>query len=32
MCLEILDESFGSSAAVDIREHKLVLNFPVFFY
>ena len=27
-----MDGSFGSAAAVDIRGHELVLNFPVFFY
>ena len=32
MGLEIVDGSFGSAAAVDVRGHKLVLNFPVFFY
>ena len=27
-----MDGLFGSAAAVDIRGHELVLNFPVFFY
>ena len=27
-----MDGSFGSAAAVDVRGHELVLNFPVFFY
>ena len=32
MGLEIVDGSFVSAAAVDVRGHELVLNFPVFFY
>ena len=32
MGLEIVNGSFGSAAAVDVRGNKLVLNFPVFFY
>ena len=27
-----MDGSFGSAAAVDVRGHELILNFPVFFY
>ena len=32
MGLEIVDGLFGSAAAVDVRGHELVLNFPVFLY
>ena len=32
MGLESVDGSFGSAAEVDVRDHKLVINFPVFFY
>ena len=32
MGLESVDGSFDSAAAVDVRGHKLVINFTVFFY